>query len=853
MNADRVRRILLTVLLIAAPRTLVSQERGAIALGEAVQGLGVNTRVLVIGAHPDDEDTFLIAWLSRGRHVETAYLSLTRGDGGQNLIGNELGEALGVIRTEELLAARRVDGAEQFFTRAYDFGFSKDTIDTYKHWPRDSILGDIVRVVRAFRPHVIIAVFSGTPRDGHGHHQVSALLARTVYDIGHDTKRFPVAEYGLSWTPLKFYRAARFSPDGATLRFDVGEYSPLLGRSYAEIAGESRSEHKSQGFGAPQRKGPIFDYLRLEASRVNEPAAKESSIFDGMDTTWARFRDRVAPSERGGLDSLPAAIAAVRAAYNPLEPARLIAPLARVKRLLATIESDHVPGTGAGSTDLESALQISEDRVNRVLRLATGLEVEAFAQREVYPAGRTARVVVSVYNRGTDTAFVGKSGAGGGGIAQREVSLAPSSALSDTIDVSVTSVAQPYWLKTPRVGAMFTQPVSRVSETELGRSPSAGANVRIPRVAYPLELPEPVVFRAIDPVKGEIRRQVAGAPAIVVTLDQQVQYAPANVDFGREISVHLRSADDKPRDVRVALALPAGVTADSSTRVVRLERYDATQTVTFRLRGRVPVGMHRITAIAESDGETFATGYDLIDYDHIRRQRIYRSATTTLSAVDMRVPSTLRVAYVTGVGDNVAPTLSQLGIPVTVIPANEVARADLQPYTTVVIGPRAYEAHPELAAANARLFEFARKGGTLVVQYGQYEMTQPGAMPYQITLARPADRVTEEDSPVTIEAPDEKVLRSPNRIGASDFAGWVQERALYMPRTFDEHYRAPLSMHDTGEPPNKAAILVAPLGEGLYIYTTLSLFRQLPAGVPGGARLFLNLLSAGLVSPNVSP
>jgi LmbE family N-acetylglucosaminyl deacetylase len=839
--------------LLLVSRQAAPQERGAIALGEAVQGLGVNTRVLVIGAHPDDEDTFLIAWLSRGRHVETAYLSLTRGDGGQNLIGNELGEALGVIRTEELLAARRVDGAEQFFTRAYDFGFSKDTIDTYKHWPRDSILGDVVRVVRAFRPHVIVAVFSGTPRDGHGHHQVSGLLARTVYDIGHDTKRFPVAEYGLSWTPLKFYRAARFNPDAATLRFDVGEYSPLLGRSYAEIAGESRSQHKSQGFGAPQRKGPIFDYLRLEASRVTELAVAETSIFDGIDTTWARFRDRVAPSERGALDSLPAAIAAVRAAYNPLEPARLIPPLARVKRLLAMIESDLVPGTGGRSTDLESALQITDDRVDRVLRLATGVEVEAFAQREGYAAGRTARVVVSVYNRGTDTAFVGERVAGNSGLTPREVPVAPSGALSDTIEVSVTSVAQPYWLKTPRVGAMFTQPVSRVSETELGRSPSAGANVRIPRVEYPLELEVPVVFRAVDPVKGEIRRQVAGVPAIAVTLDQQVQFARANTDFARDFDVHLRSADDKPRDVRVTLTLPTGVTADSASRAVRLAGYDASRVITFRLRGRVPVGMHRIAAIAESDGETFTTGYDLMDYDHIRRQRIYRTATTTLSAVDMRVPSTLRVAYITGVGDNVAPTLGQLGIPVTVIPANDVARADLQPYTTIVIGPRAYESHPELVAANARLFDFARKGGTLVVQYGQYEMTQPGIMPYPITLARPADRVTEEDSPVTIEAPDDKVLRSPNRIGASDFAGWVQERALYMPRTFDERYRSPLSMHDIGEPPNTGAILVAPLGEGLYIYTTLSLFRQLPAGVPGGARLFLNLLSAGLVSPNVSP
>lgn len=362
-----------------------------------------------------------------------------------------------------------------------------------------------------------------------------------------------------------------------------------------------------------------------------------------------------------------------------------------------------------------------------------------------------------------------------------------------------------------------------------------------------------VSYRLADATKGEIWRSVAGVPAISVTLDQQSQYSQANANLDRRIEVHLRSADEKPRDVRVTLALPKGLTADSVMRTVRLERYDAQKTVTFRIRGRLPAGEHQIAALAESDGQTFGTGYDLIDYDHIRRQRIYRPATIAVSAVDVRVPANLRVAYITGVGDNVAPTLMQLGIPVTIIPASEVARAELQSYTTVVVGPRAYESHPDLVAANNRLFDFARKGGTLVVQYGQYEMTQPGVMPYPISLARPADRVTEEDAPVTIEAPSARELTLPNRIGATDFAGWVQERALYMPRTFDERYRALLSMNDTGEQPNRGAILIAPLGDGTYIYTTLSFFRQLPAGIPGGARLFVNLLSAGLGAPRVNP
>src|SRR5689334_11742512 len=282
------------MLLAVAPRAS-AQERGAVALGELVSGLGVSARVLVIGAHPDDEDTRLIAWLARGRHVETAYLSLTRGDGGQNLLGNELGESLGAIRTEELLAARRIDGGKQYFSRAFDFGFSKSADETFRHWPRDSILRDVVTVVRSFKPHVIVAMFSGTPRDGHGQHQASGILAREAYDIAGDTVRFPPsATAGLGgWTPLKFYRGAWSAAAGdPVLRINVGEFNAMLGRSYAEIAAESRSQHKSQAFGSIQPKGTRFTQVRREATRVNESEAPgtETSLFDGIDTTWARFR-----------------------------------------------------------------------------------------------------------------------------------------------------------------------------------------------------------------------------------------------------------------------------------------------------------------------------------------------------------------------------------------------------------------------------------------------------------------------------------------------------------------------------------------------------------------------------------
>src|SRR5687768_8141927 len=314
-----------------------AQDRGASALGAALRGLGVSTRVLIIGAHPDDEDTQVIAWLSRGRNVETAYLSLTRGDGGQNIIGNELGEALGVIRTEELLAARRVDGAKQFFTRAYDYGFSKNAEEAFTQWPHDSLLRDVLTVVRSFKPHVIISVFTGTPRDGHGQHQAAGILAREAYDWSGDTARVPRASthgYG-AWTVSKFYRGASFRRDSATFTMNVGEYDPVLGRSYAEIAAISRSQHRSQAFGTLQPLGIRLDYLQREASRAPAPVdpKAERSIFDGMDTTWTRFRVSVRDTgSLAALDSLPAAFSAARASFDAYAPERSIPALSRLQR-----------------------------------------------------------------------------------------------------------------------------------------------------------------------------------------------------------------------------------------------------------------------------------------------------------------------------------------------------------------------------------------------------------------------------------------------------------------------------------------------------------------------------------------
>jgi LmbE family N-acetylglucosaminyl deacetylase len=899
------RRVLtiLAASAIAAPRLLHAQERGAAALGEAVDGLGVTARVLVIGAHPDDEDTQLITWLARGRHVETAYLSLTRGDGGQNLIGNELGEALGAIRTEELLAARRVDGGHQYFTRAYDFGYSKSAEETLRHWPEDSLLADVATVVRAFRPHVVVAVFSGTPRDGHGHHQVSGMLAREAYDIAGDTARMPRARTaGIGpWTPLKFYRAARFRPTEATLRFNVGEYDPLIGRSYYEIAAESRSQHKSQGFGVLERKGVQWDYLRREGTRVGPAdASAERSLFDGIDTTWARLTT-AARGKRGAafVDSLPGAIAAARASLDLRDPARAVPALARIAGLVSracgalpeqACADEHAEGAGPRTepmADLGRSLGDLRRRVDRALALATGVAVEAEVRQVVVAQthgtrgavvangadGDSSGVLVAIHNRGTVPVQVGLLTTDGTDVAAATVTitgpgptLRPDSTMRRSLHLEPVSRTEPWWLEAPRRGDMFAVPLwraaltgdrlsngaapasrsgvvyNRIAEDERPAPAAALAAVRVAGEMFVVRVP--VVRREADPVLGDVSRELAVAPAISVTLDRAVEYAPAGQPLERDVTVRLRSALASERTATVALRLPAGLAADSATRGVTLPPM-GTRAVTFRVRGRVAAGAHEIRAVVSNGGGPAEAGYDIVDYPHIRTQRLYREAVTTLQAVDVAVPRTLAVGYIPGVGDNVAPSLVQLGIPVTILDPSRLAAEDLARFTTIVVGPRAYEAHEALAEHNHRLLDFARGGGTLVVQYQQYEIMRPGMTPFPLRLGRPAARVTEEDAPVRILRPDAPVLAAPNRIGSEDFAGWVQERALYMPSEADAHYSRPLAMADPGMEANESALLVAPLGEGMYVYTTLSLFRQLPAGVPGAARIAVNLLSVG--------
>jgi LmbE family N-acetylglucosaminyl deacetylase len=844
-------RLLGTLLLLFWPSTaILAQERGSAALGELVDGLGVSARVLLIAAHPDDEDTALLAWLVHREHADAAYLSLTRGDGGQNLIGDELGEALGVIRSEELLAARRLDGAAQYFTRAYDFGFSKSADETYTHWPKDSVLRDVVTVVRAYRPHIVVAIFSGTSRDGHGHHQVSGILAREAYDAAADTVRYPrsvTAGHG-AWRPSKLYLGPYQSRDRATVRFNVGEYDPVLGRSYYEIAMESRSQHKSQAFGRLQRRGAQLDWLMLEKTSTAAVANSiaERSPFDGIDTTWVRLRPAAARASRAAaaaLDSLPAAAAAARATLDFRRPATVVPALARVHRLLTRVRDARV-----ADPDVEASVRFGLSRVTRALLEATGVALEATAERAVVARGDSVRVDVTLHARGdvplgvTSVRVDGPDVGAATVLRDGGVIVLPDSSATWRGAVQGVRVTQPWWLAHGRRGDLFDVPRSEVAQAESERPTAAMARVALAIESVTVEATAPVMHRRADPVRGDVQRPLAVVPPIAVTLERKVEYARAGVPLERVERVELRSALTSATDVSVSLAVPEGLASDGTKRVTLAA--GATQAVELTVRGVPRPTRGEMGVVAEGRGERFREGYTEIEYEHITPQRMYREATVDLQGVDVALTPGLRVAYIPGAGDNVAPMLRQLGLSLTVVEPGAVAITDFSPYATVVVGARAYESHPELVQHNARLLDYARRGGTLVVQYGQYEMMQPGIMPYPVTITRPHTRVTVEEAPVTIVNPEHRALRAPNRIGPRDFDGWVQERTLYMPSTFDSAYTAPLAMSDPGEPASRGALLVAQVGRGLYVYTTMAFFRQLPAGVPGAARLFVNFLSA---------
>jgi LmbE family N-acetylglucosaminyl deacetylase len=781
-------------LAMALSPSLNPSQPDAAHLLRSIERLQPAARVLYIAAHPDDENTRLLAWLVHDKKLRTAYLSITRGDGGQNLIGTEQGPALGLLRTQELLAARRTDGAEQFFTRARDFGYSKSHEETLRLWGQERILEDVVWIYRTFRPDVVVTRFHPDHLDTHGQHVASARLAVAALAAAADPAFAPeqVKRAGtwkvrrVVWNGSPFF----LKPGEDTSRFlkeDVGTYDALLGASMGEIAADSRSMHKSQGFGAARQRGPT---LELFEHLAGDPARK--SFLDGVP----------APKQ-------DAAIAKALAAFEPGAPQKAVPALLEA---------------------LAAAQGEQRDRIAEVIAACAGLHLDAVAERTAVAPGGSLPVTLNALLR-TGTALSVESVA-----LQRHEPWQKKVTLAVPRDARLSD---PDWLlQPPRDGHFEVDDLDARVRPEPPPSLFHDFAVRIGDRSFTLR--RPVLFRWVDPVLGERTRA-----AIVVP--------PATVDAA---SSTLLFTDDEPRTLRVIarapagaakgtvhVEAPAGFTVAPASRPFQLESAGAEVELRFEVKAARGAHQGALRLVADVDGARSDRGLRRIDHAHVPPQQWHPRSAVRAARFDLRRGGT-RVGYVMGAGDEIPAALAQVGY--SVIALDEAALRDghLDSLDAIVIGVRAYNVHPWLAAMKPRLLEWVERGGTLVVQYqtkNRLSRLPEPLGPFDFSVSQ--ERVTDETSAVELARSDDPVLQAPNRIGAADFDGWVQERGLYFADSWDGRYAAPLAMHDPGEQPLRGSLIVARHGKGRFVYTGLAFFRQLPAGVTGAFRLFANLLA----------
>ncbi|MEW6207958.1 MAG: PIG-L family deacetylase [Acidobacteriota bacterium] len=843
-------------------------DQGAMGLGQAIKRLSTIASALHTGAHPDDEDSGLLAYLARGRQSRTAYLSLTRGDGGQNLIGPELYESLGVIRTEELLAARRLDGAGQFFTRAYDFGFSKSRDEAMTKWNREETLADIVRVIRTFRPMVVVSAWSGTPRDGHGQHQAAGLLTQEAVRAASDPARFSdqIKEGLRPWRVLKFYQRAparNLQREGAepsggeppTVSINTGQFDPLLGQGHYEIAMQGRSQHRSQDQGALQRRGPRYSALKILESAVGSPR-EEKDIFQGIDTSLAGIT-AFAPSAGAKLkDALAEAQRAAdeaREKFNPFTANSLSPVIARGLGKLREARAS-LSSLGLNENEIyevDFLLKQKEQDFITALALSSGVAIDCIAEDEIVTPAQTFNVNVAVYAAG-DVKLQSISlpvADGWSATKEKETASTTDGRMIAQTDFKITVARDarptaPYWLGQPRHGDMFT-PLGG-SGIEPLSPPVLSASVEIEIARQKIALNQPAQYRYADKAMGEIRRDLKVAPLLSVNVSPHLIIVPISTkQTEREVTVELtnnsrtgaRGTLNLARRFQAEIA-PAKVDFDLKRKG---ERASFTFTVKFPpQRNQMPYQIHATANVA---GESFRRGYTVISYPHTETRLVYRDAIANARVIDVRVAPGLKVGYIEGAGDDFANALRRIDVDVRTIDARELATGDLNLYDAIVMGIRAYEVRPDVVANNNRLLEYIRRGGVLIVQYNKNEYAAGNFAPFPVKMKQTADRVTDERAPVTIVEPSHPRFNFPNKITERDFEGWVHERGTYFFSEWDANYKPLLSSRDAGEEAKLGGELIAEYGSGLFVYTGYTWFRQLPEGVPGAYRLIANLVS----------
>ncbi len=840
-------------------------DSGAAGLAHLLGRLQTTASVLHTGAHPDDEDSAFIARAARGDHARVAYLSLTRGEGGQNIIGPELFDALGVIRSEELLQARRLDGGEQFFTRAFDYGFSKTLVEAKSKWNEREVLGDMVRVIRSFRPLVIHSRFAGNDNDGHGQHQFAGYLTPLAFRAAADPAQYPeqIAAGLRPWQARKLYRTGgRGANNEVTTEVQTGVLDAVIGRTYAAIAAEGRSQHKSQEMGGIEPLGPSASGLHLIESGA-PVAAKETSVFDGLDTSLpglAGLMGLPAGTLTRELSAIDTDAREALGSFNALEPERSVPVLAR--GLNATRTARQVLSSTAVSpdarADVDFVLARKEADFIEALAQAAGIVVDPLSDEETVVPGGAVDVSVRTFLERTglatlqnlalntpqgwrvETSQPPPSG-GGGGFRFREM---PTAATSYHVTAPADArFTQPYFLVKPRTGSVYDWE----ADAPLGlpfAPPLLSASATFTVNGTELTLTRPVRYRFADRVRGELRRDLNVVPELSVRFDSDLLIVPtAGAPEGQRLIVTATSFVDRAVTGTLRLRVPAGWTSSPASASFSVTSAGDSATATFVVTppAKRTAGVVIVSAEADAGGRVFSSSVENVAYPHIQSHRLYAPAMARVEVIDLAV-SRVKVGYIMGSGDEVPVALRRMGVDVAIIDKEMLTTGDLSRFDTIVVGVRASEARPDFVANQARLRAYMERGGTLIVQYQQTDYVERNLPPYPVKSPGNS-RVTDETAAVRILAPMHPAFNYPNRITSADFDGWVQERNLYSFGTFDARYTPLLESADPGEAPQRGGEVIADVGKGKYVYTSYAWFRQLRSGVPGAYRQFANLIS----------
>ncbi|WP_149913663.1 PIG-L family deacetylase [Sphingobacterium cavernae] len=792
--------------------------KSASDIGIGLQKLNTLGSVLYFAAHPDDENTRLIAWLAQEQKYRTAYLSLTRGDGGQNLLGTDLGINLGLIRTQELLAARAIDKGEQFFSSAYDFGFSKTHEETFEFWDHETALREAVWIIRKFQPDVIINRFPPDRRGGHGHHQASAILAHEAFIAAADKNKFPEQLQTVSTWQAKrlLWNTANFGGQNNTsdsqLKVEIGHYNALLGESYGEIAAKSRSQHKTQGFGAASSRGTSTEYFEHVAG-----AKANNNLLDGVETSWKRLPNSQA---------IQKLITKLNTEFQANHPQKSVNDLIQLKKALDAYKVDT---KNLQASNHQYWIAQKKKEVKDLIIACAGIWVDAYStqSQQVVNQEFTFQVEAIVRNREVQVELVN--------INNKNVqhSFQTNNLWRASANTKLNKTSQPYWLVEPNTLGKFNIPIESVGYPTNPEHAHATFTLKIN--GEPISITQEIQHRYVDPVKGEVNNPLVILPELTVETSSSILLSKNQEQKIIEVTFTRHDKSTKTFEVNIP-ALEGWEISDSKWTLNFRNENSIVQTLTLK---PLSERSNNATLRFQHNGKTL-THIKTLNYDHVPSITWFPS--TEISCQNLQLTNKVQhVGYLAGAGDLVAESLEQIGIKVTKLSDKDLTTASLQQYDAVLVGVRYFNVVQNGSNTHKKLMDYAQNGGVVLVQYNVNSTLSTDKLgPYNFSLGR--SRVTEEDSQFSFDEKD-IALNFPNKISNKDFEGWVQERGLYFAENVDSKYRTPLRLNDKEEQTHNGSLLIAKHGKGKFVYTSLSFFRQLPAGVPGAYRLFVNLLT----------